>query len=102
MEIKKVLRPTLIGLALLFVSLLLTGIVGVTDLINGGSAELYGHTFNYGFANSLTNYWLIWRPGLLHHEVAYVGQVLFFVAITLTLTLIIMSIVKKKPIFINK
>ena len=100
MEIKKVLRPTLIGLALLFVSLLLTGIVGVTDLINGGSAELYGHTFNYGFANSLTNYWLIWRPGLLHHEVAYVGQVLFFVAITLTITLIVMSIVKKKFIFI--
>ena len=100
METKKVLRPTLIGFALLLVSLILTGIVGVTDLINGGSAELYGHTFNYGFANSLTNYWLIWRPGLLGHEVAYVGQVLFFVAITLTLTLIIMSIVKKKPIFI--
>ncbi len=100
MEIKKVLRPTLIGLALLFVSLLLTGIVGVTDLINGGSAELYGHTFNYGFANSLTNYWLLWRPGLLHHEVAYVGQVLFFVAITLTITLIVLSIIKKKFIFI--
>ena len=100
MEIKKVLRPTLIGLALLFVSLLLTGIVGVTDLINGGSAELYGHTFNYGFANSLTNYWLLWRPGLLHHELAYVSQVLFFVAITLTITLIVMSIVKKKFIFI--
>ena len=100
METKKVLRPTLIGFALLLLSLIITGIVGVTDLINGGSAELYGHTFNYGFMNAINNYWLIWRPGLLHHEVAYVGQVLFFVAITLTITLIVMSIVKKKFIFI--
>ena len=100
MENKKVLRPALIGLALLFISLLLTGIVGVSNLIDGGTGELYGHTFNYGFANSLTNYWLIWRPGLLHHEVAYVGQVLFFVAITLTVTLIVMSIIKKKYIII--
>ena len=100
MENKKVLRPALIGLALLFISLLLTGIVGVSDLINSGTGELYGHTFNYGFANSLKNYWLLWRPGLLHHEVAYVGQVLFFVAITLTITLIVMSILKKKYIII--
>ena len=100
METKKVLRPTLIGFALLLLSLIITGIVGVTDLINGGSAELYGHTFNYGFMNAINNYWLIWRPGLLHHEIAYVGQVLFFVAITLTITLIVMSIVKKKFIFI--
>ena len=50
--------------------------------------------------NAINNYWLIWRPGLLHHEIAYVGQVLFFVAITLTITLIVMSIVKKKFIFI--
>ena len=100
MENKKVLRPALIGLALLFISLLLTGIVGVSDLINSGTGELYGHTFNYGFANSLKNYWLLWRPGILHHEVAYVGQVLFFVAITLTITLIVMSILKKKYIII--
>ena len=100
METKKVLRPTLIGFALLLLSLIITGIVGVTDLINGGSAELYGHTFNYGFMNAINNYWLIWRPGLLHHEIAYVGQVLFFVAITLTITLIVMSIVKKKFLFI--
>ena len=100
MENKKVLRSAFIGFALLLVSLVITGIVGVTDLINGGVGELYGHPFNYGFANSLNNFWLIWRPGLLRHEVAYIGQVLFFVAITLTLTLIIMSIAKKKPVCI--
>ena len=100
MENKKVLRPALIGLALLFISLLITGFVGISNLINSGTGELYGQTFNYGFANSLTNFWLIWRPGALHHEVAYVGQVLFFVAITLTITLIVMSILKKKYIII--
>ena len=100
MDKKKLLRSTLIGFALLFCGLLLTGIVGVTPLIDGGSAELYGHTFNYGFANSLTNFWLIWRPGQLHHEVAYIGQVLFFVALTLTITIIVMALIKKKPLFI--
>ena len=100
MENKKVLRPALIGLALLFISLLISGFVGISNLINSGTGELYGQTFNYGFANSLTNFWLIWRPGALHHEVAYVGQVLFFVAITLTITLIVMSILKKKYIII--
>ena len=100
MENKKVLRSAFIGFALLLVSLVLTGVCGVTDLINGGVGELYGAQFKYGFANSLNNFWLIWRPGLLRHEVAYIGQVLFFVAITLTLTLIIMSIAKKKPVCI--
>ncbi len=100
MEIKKVLRPTLIGLALLLISLIITGIVGVSDLITGGTAELYGHEFKYGFMNAINNYWLIWRPGRLGHEIAYIGQVIFFIAITLTITLIVMSIVKKKYIII--
>ena len=98
MNNRKVLRSTGIGFVLLLVSLIITGLIGISDLINGGSGELYGHTFNYGFANSLTNYWLIWRPGQLGHEVAYIGQVLFFVAIFLTLGLIIMSFAKKKPV----
>ena len=100
MNNKKVLRSTFIGFFLLLISLVLTGIAGMTDLINGGTGELYGHQFKYGFMNSINNYWLIWRPGLLHHEVAYIGQVLFFVAIVLTLALIVMSIAKKKPVYI--
>ena len=100
MNNKKVLRSTFIGFFLLLISLVLTGIAGMTDLINGGTGELYGHQFKYGFMNSINNYWLIWRPGLLHHEVAYIGQVLFFVAIVLTLALIVMSIAKKKPVCI--
>ena len=98
MNNRKVLRSTGIGFVLLLVSLIITGLIGISDLINGGSGELYGHTFNYGFANSLTNFWLIWRPGQLGHEVAYVGQVLFFVAIFLCIGLIVMAFKKKKPI----
>ena len=100
MNNRKVLRSTGIGFVLLLVSLIVTGLVGISDLINSGTAELYGRPFNYGFANSLTNFWLIWRPGKFAHETAYIGQVLFFVAIFLTLGLIVMACVKKKPICI--
>ena len=97
MENKKVLRSAFIGFFLLLISLVLTGIAGVTDLINGGTAEIYGHTINYGFMNSINNFWAIWTPGQFSHETAYIGEVLFLVAIVLTLTLIIMSFAKKKP-----
>ena len=100
MNKKKVLRSTLIGFVLLLLSLVITGLVGISDLISSGSDWLNFHVFYYGFANTLTNYWLIWRPGYLCHETAYIGQVLLFVAIFLTLGLIIVSLVKKKPLFI--
>ena len=98
MNNRKVLRSTGIGFVLLLVSLIITGLVGISDLINSGTAELYGRPFNYGFANSLTNFWLIWRPGKFVHETAYISQVLFFIAIFLTLGLIIMAFAKKKPL----
>ena len=100
MNKKKVVRSSLIGFVLLLVALLITGFVGISDLINSGSDYLYWNKFYYGFANSLTNYWLIWKPGLLQHETAYIGQVILFVAIFLTLGLIVMSLVKKKPGYI--
>ena len=97
---KKVLRPTLIGFLLLLVSLVLTGICGVTDIIDGGTGELYGRQFTYGFAASLSNYWKMWRPGTFAHETAYIGIVLIFVAIFLCLALIVMALKNKKPIYI--
>ena len=100
MNKKKVLRSTLIGFLLLLLSLVVTGLVGISDLIHSGSEYLYWNEFYYGFANTLVNYWLIWKPGLLQHETAYIGQVLLFVAIFLTLGLIVMSLVKKKPLYI--
>ena len=100
MNKKKVIRSSLIGFVLLLLSLVITGLVGVSDLINSGSDYLYWNKFYYGFANTLTNYWLIWKPGMLQHETAYIGQVLLFIAIFSTLGLIVMSLVKKKPLYI--
>ena len=100
MNKKKVLRSTIIGFVLLLLSLVITGLVGISDLINSGWDWLNFHKFYYGFANTLENYWLIWTPGKLCHETAYIGQVLLFVAIFLTLGLIIISCVKKKPLYI--
>ena len=100
MNKKKLLRSTIIGFVLLLLSLLITGLVGISDMVHSGVDYLYWNEFHYGFANTLTNYWLIWRPGILAHEVAYIGQVIFFIAIVTTLTLIVMSIAKKKPLYI--
>ena len=100
MNKKKVIRSSLIGFVLLLLALVITGLVGISDLIHSGSDYLYWNKFYYGFANSLTNYWLIWKPGLLQHETAYIGQVILFVAIFLTLGLIVMSLAKKKPLYI--
>ena len=100
MNKKKVLRSTLIGFVLLLLSLVITGLVGISNLINSGSDWINFHMFYYGFANTLTNYWLIWRPGYLCHETAYIGQVLEFIAIFSTLGLIVVSLVKKKPLYI--
>ena len=100
MNKKKLLRSTIIGFVLLLLSLLITGLIGISDMVNSGVDYLYWHEFHYGFANTITNYWLIWRPGILAHEVAYIGQVIFFIAIVTTLTLIVMSLVKRKPLYI--
>ena len=100
MNKKKVIRSSLIGFVLLLLAVVITGLVGISDLIHSGSDYLYWNKFYYGFANSLTNYWLIWKPGLLQHETAYIGQVILFVAIFLTLGLIVMSLAKKKPLYI--
>ena len=100
MNKKKIIRSSIIGFVLLLLGLLITGLVGISDLIQSGSDYLYWNQFYYGFANSLVNYWLIWKPGMLQHETAYIGQVLLFIAIFLTLGLIVVSLIKKKPIYI--
>ena len=98
MNNKKVLRSTGIGFFLLLLSLLITGLIGISDLMNGGSGTLYGRKLTYGLRASIDHYFKLWRPGQFVHETAYIAQVLFFVAIVLTLVLIIMSIAKKKPV----
>ena len=97
MSNKKILRSTFIGFALLLISLVITGLVGISDLINSGTGTLYGRQLNYGFIYSMQNYFKIWRPSQFVHETAYIAQVLMFVAIFATLVLIIMAVAKKKP-----
>ena len=94
---KKVMRSTIIGICLLFVSLLLTGICGISDLIDGGSVTLGGRTLDYGFKAGLSNYFtLFWFP----HATGFFGIVLIFVALTITITLVVLSIKKNKKILI--
>ena len=100
MNNKKILRSTGIGFMLLLLSLLITGLFGIGDMMNGGTGTLYGRTFTYGLRASIKNYFQLWRPSQFPHETAYIGLVLILVAITITLTLLVMSLVKKKPVCI--
>ena len=100
MENKKILRSTLIGFLLLLISLVLTGICGVTDIINGGTGVINGREVSYGFMNSIHNYFNMWRPALFSHATAFIGLVMLFIAATSSLVLIILAIAKKKPVCI--
>ena len=100
MDNKKVLRPTLIGFVLLLLALIITGAFGVSNLMDGGVGTLYGHQFTYGLRASIGYFFQLWRPSHFMHETSFIGLVLVLVAITTTVTLIIMSILKKKYIFI--
>ena len=100
MENKKALRPTFIGFVLLLLALLITGIFGISDLMNGGYGTLHGHQFAYGLKASIGYFFLLWRPSQFMHETAFIGLVIVLVAITSTLTMIIMSLKQKKPFFI--
>ena len=100
MENKKILRSTLIGFVFLLLALLVTGAIGISDLMNGGTGTLYGHEFTYGLRATIGNYFLLWRPSQFVHETAYIGLVLVLVGIFSALFLIIGAIAKKKPICI--
>ena len=100
MENKKILRSTIIGFVLLLLALLVTGLIGISDLMNGGTGTLYGHEFTYGLRATIGNYFLLWRPGVFVHETAFIGLVLFLVGVFSALFLIITAIAKKKPICI--
>ena len=100
MNKKKLLRSTIIGFCLLLLSLLLTGIFGISDVMNGGEGFLNANYISYGLKASIGHYFQLWRPASFPHETAYIGLVLILVAIFTTITLIILAIVKKKPLYI--
>ena len=102
MENKKILRTTCIAFVLWLIAALITGIVGVSDLANGGVGinRNTGELFTYGLRAAIQYYCLMWKPTAFNHPTAYVGVVLVFVAITLGITTIVMSFVKKKPMLL--
>ena len=100
MENKKILRSAGIGLALWLVSALITGILMVTNAIDGGTGIINSRIYYYGPRAAISYYVTMWRPAQVQHETAYIGVVLVFVAITLGIATIVLSIRKKKPAFL--
>ena len=101
MENKKIVRSTLIGFFLALFSMILTGVVGISDaLMNGGVGTLNGREFAYGLRASIKNFLKVWRPAEFPHETAYIGLVLVLVAIVVGVAAIILALVKKKPVLV--
>ena len=100
MENKKILRSTLIGFLLLFLALLFTGLIGISDLMNGGSGTLYGRQFTYGLRATIGYFFTLWRPSQFVHETAFIGLVLVLVGVVAGITLMILAIIRKKKVCI--
>ena len=99
MENKKILRSSCIGFVLWLISALITGILGVSDLMNGGTAQLNGRDFTYGLRASIGYYVQMFRSSQFPHETAYIGVVLVFVALTLGIATFVIAALRKKPAF---
>ena len=96
MNNKKIRRSTLFSFCFLFLALLITGLFGISNVMNGGSDLLYNQVINYGLRASIGYYFQLWRPGTFPHETAYIGLVLLYIAVLATVALIILAIFKKK------
>ena len=100
MKNKKVERSTIIGSILLFASLLITGLFGISSLMDGGTGTLHGHSFTYGLRASIKYFFLLWRPQSFAHETCYIGLVLVLVAVVVTIAMLYLSIARKRYFFI--
>ena len=102
MENKRILRTTCIGFVLWLIAAVITGIVGVSDLANGGVGvnRMTGELFTYGLRASIQYYCLMWRPSQFNHPTAYIGVVLVFVALTIGIATIVLAFTKKKPMLL--
>ena len=100
MENKKILRTTCIAFVLWLIAALITGIMGVSDLCNGGVGVLNSELFTYGLRASIQYYCLMWKPSQFHHPTAFIGVVLVFVALTMGIATIVLAFKKKKPMLI--
>ena len=92
----KVLRATIWGGLILFLSGFITGLSGVCNLIRAGTGMLNGTKIGYGVKASILNYFKIWKPYNFPSETAYIGQVLILFAIFLFVVTTIIAIIKKE------
>ena len=98
MNKKKLLRSTIIGFVLLLLALLVTGLFGISQGMNGGDGYLNADTpFTYGLKATIGYFF---QPWTVPHATAYIECVLVFMAALAVIALIVMSIAKKKPGYI--
>ena len=98
MNKKKLLRSTIIGFVLLLLALLVTGLFGISEGMNGGDGYLNADTpYTYGLKATIGYFF---QPWTVPHATAYIECVLVFMAILAVIALIVMSIIKKKPAYI--
>ena len=98
MENKKILRSACIAFVLWLIAALITGILGVSDLCNGGYAisPQTGLMTAYGLKAAIQNYVTMWSPWRFSHPTAYLGVVLVFVALTVGIATIVLAFKHKK------
>ena len=96
MSKKSFLKSVIIGFCLLLLSLLITGLFGISPMMNGGEGIIHLHDYTYGLKASLGYYFQLFNPGKVGHETAFYGLVLMYVAILATLMNLFLSIRKKK------
>ena len=97
MNKKKLLRSTIIGFVLLLLALLVTGLFGISEGMNGGVGFLNADPYTYGLKATIGYFF---QPWTVAHATGYIECVLVFMAALAVIALIVMSIVKKKPVYI--
>lgn len=84
---KTVIHYSIAGAILMAITVLGTGILGVTHKLTG-------------FTKAMTNYWMIWRPRHVQTPITYFSLVIILFAIALLIAMVVIAIVKKKYILI--
>lgn len=84
---KAACRATIIGYALMMVTVLLTGIMGISKRTTG-------------FKAAMKNYWGIWQPNTVATPITYFAFIIFLFAIALFVALAVVAIIKRRGLLI--
>lgn len=100
MKNKKVCIFSLIAFVLLLVSAGLIIMLRFVGYLDGGVGTLNGREFTYGLRAAFNNFVGLIKPASYAHETGFIAIILVFVAVFSFIILLVMSILKKKPICI--